>query len=83
MCAFSQGASRMLAHAFDEHDSQQLVIFAASDNERFRYTVKLQTKQSVALTAVALALVAPLTACGSDDEGSSCLLYTSPSPRDS
>lgn len=58
----------MLAHAFDERDSQQLVIFAASDNERFRYTVKLQTKQSVALTAAALALVAPLTACGSDDD---------------
>lgn len=66
----------MLAHAFDEHDSQQLVIFAASDNERFRYTVKLQTKQSVALTAAALALVAPLTACGSDDDGTSGGLST-------
>lgn len=66
----------MLAHAFDERDSQQLVLFVASDNERFRYTVKLQTKQSVALTAVALALVAPLTACGSDDEGSSGGLST-------
>lgn len=68
--------SRTLAHAFDERDSQQLVLFVASDNERFRYTVKLQTKQSVALTAVALALVAPLTACGSDDEGSSGGLST-------
>lgn len=48
----------------------------ASDKERFRYTVKLQTKQSVALTAAALALVAPLTACGSDDEGSSGGLST-------
>ena len=66
----------MLAHAFDERDSQQLVIFAASDNERFRYTVKLQTKQSVALTAAALALVAPLTACGSDDDGTSGGLST-------
>ena len=66
----------MLAHAFDEHDSQQLVIFAASDNERFRYTVKLQTKQSVALTVAALALVAPLTACGSDDDGTSGGLST-------
>lgn len=66
----------MLAHAFDERDSQQLVLFVASDNERFRYTVKLQTKQSVALTAVALALVAPLTACGSDDEDSSDGLST-------
>ena len=66
----------MLAHAFDEHDSQQLVIFAASDNERFRYTVKLQTKQSVALTAAALALVAPLTACGSDDDDTSGGLST-------
>lgn len=66
----------MLAYAFDERDSQQLVLFVASDNERFRYTVKLQTKQSVALTAVALALVAPLTACGSDDEGSSGGLST-------
>ena len=66
----------MLAHAFDERDSQQLVIFAASDNERFRYTVKLQTKQSVALTAAALALVAPLTACGSDDDDTSGGLST-------
>ncbi|MGV0434601.1 hypothetical protein ACUY3H_06540 [Corynebacterium ureicelerivorans] len=38
--------------------------------------MKLQTKQSVALTAAALALVAPLTACGSDDEGSSGGLST-------
>lgn len=66
----------MLAHAFDERDSEQLVIFAASDNERFRYTVKLQTKQSVALTAAALALVAPLTACGSDDDDTSGGLST-------
>lgn len=76
LCASSQGVLRNLAHAFDERDSQQLVIFAASDNERFRYTVKLQTKQSVALTAAALALVVPLTACGSDDDGTSGGLST-------
>lgn len=38
--------------------------------------MKLQTKQSVALTAAALALVAPLTACGADEEGSSGGLST-------
>lgn len=47
-----------------------------SDNERYRYTVKLQTKKSLAVTTAALALVLPLTACGSDDEGTSGGLST-------
>lgn len=47
-----------------------------SDNERYRYTVKLQTKKSMAVTTAALALVLPLAACGSDDEGTSGGLST-------
>ena len=47
-----------------------------SDNERYRYTVKLQTKKGLAVTTAALALVLPLTACGSDDEGTSGGLST-------
>ena len=47
-----------------------------SDNERYRYTVKLQTKKSMAVTTAALALVLPLAACGSDDEGASGGLST-------
>ncbi|OFT57084.1 hypothetical protein HMPREF3151_08965 [Corynebacterium sp. HMSC05H05] len=38
--------------------------------------MKLQTKQSLAVTTAALALVLPLTACGSDDEGTSGGLST-------
>ncbi|OHR22527.1 hypothetical protein HMPREF2791_06335 [Corynebacterium sp. HMSC034A01] len=38
--------------------------------------MKLQTKQSLAVTTAALALVLPLTACGSDDEGASGGLST-------
>lgn len=52
------------------------VFPGGSDNERYRYTVKLQTKQSLAVTTAALALVLPLTACGSDDEGASGGLST-------
>lgn len=38
--------------------------------------MKLQTKKSLAVTTAALALVLPLTACGSDDEGTSGGLST-------
>lgn len=38
--------------------------------------MKLQTKKSMAVTTAALALVLPLTACGSDDEGTSGGLST-------
>ena len=49
---------------------------AGHDDERYRYTVKLQTKKSMAVTAAALALVLPLAACGSDDEATSGGLST-------
>lgn len=51
-------------------------LWDGSNNERYRYPVKLQLKKSMAVTTAALAFVLPLTACGSDEEGASGGLST-------